>query len=124
MKLHHTKYKKNYKKYILECLKNEDIFINKNPTDQELTNYLFDRFYSEYDFQIKRKGKQQALTDWLQGLAIHIPYYYEDIINLAVDMGSIEPNPSDKLTSKVCNNYWSFMANIILSFEPKNQEVA
>ena len=124
MKLHHTKYKKNYKKYILECLKNEDIFINKNPTDQELTNYLFDRFYSEYDFQIKRKGKQQALTDWLQGLAIHIPYHYEDIINLAVDMGSIEPNPNDKLTSKVCNNYWSFMANIILSFEPKNQEVA
>ena len=124
MKLHHTKCKKNYKKYILECLKNEDIFINKNPTDQELTNYLFDRFYSEYDFQIKRKGKQQALTDWLQGLAIHIPYYYEDIINLAVDMGSIEPNPSDKLTSKVYNNYWSFMANIILSFEPKNQEVA
>jgi len=124
MKLHHTEYKKNYKKYILECLKDEDVFIDKKPTDEELTNYLFDRFNSEYGWNIQRVGKQQALTDWLQGLAIHIPYYYEDIIELAVAMGSIEPNPSDKLTSKVCDNYWSFMANIILSFEPKSQEVA
>ena len=124
MKLHHTAYKKNYKKYILECLKNEDVFIDKKPTDEELTNYLFDRFNSEYGFNIQRVGKQQALTDWLQGLAIHIPYYYEDIIELAVDMGSIDENPSDKIESTVINGYWSFMANIILSFEPKSQEVA
>ena len=124
MKLHHTEYKKNYKKYILECLKNEDVFIDKKPTDEELTNYLFDRFNSEYGFNIQRVGKQQALTDWLQGLAIHIPYWEEDIINLAVEMGSIDKNPSDKIESTVINGYWSFMANIILSFEPKNKEVA
>tara|TARA_R110000824_G_scaffold80383_2_gene202236 strand:+ start:188 stop:562 length:375 start_codon:yes stop_codon:yes gene_type:complete len=124
MKLHHTAYKKNYKKYVLECLKNEDIFTDKKPTDEELTNYLFDRFNSEYGFNIQRLGKQQALTDWLQGLAIGIPFYYEDIINLAVEMGSIDDNPSDKLTEKVFDNYWSFMANVILSFEPKNKEVA
>ena len=124
MKLHHTAYKKNYKKYILECLKNEDVFIDKKPTDEELTNYLFDRFNSEYGWKIQRVGKQQALIDWLQGLAIHIPYYYEDIIELAVDMGSIDENPSDKIESTVINGYWSFMANIILSFEPKSQEVA
>ena len=124
MKLHHTEYKKNYKKYILECLKNEDVFIDKKPTDEELTNYLFDRFNSEYGFNIQRLGKQQALTDWLQGLAIHIPYWEEDIINLAIEMGSIDENPSDKIESTVINGYWSFMANVILSFEPKSQEVA
>jgi len=124
MKLHHTAYKKNYKKYVLECLKNEDIFTDKKPTDEELINYLFDRFNSEYGFNIQRVGKQKALTEWLQGLAINIPFYYEDIINLAVDMGSIEPNPSDKIEDIVINGYWSFMANIILSFEPKSQEVA
>jgi hypothetical protein len=32
-------------------------------------------------------------------------------------MGSIDPNPSDKLRSKVEQNYWLFMANIIMSFE-------
>ena len=124
MALHHTKYKQNYKEYILECLKTEDCFIDKQPTDEELTNYLFDRFNSEYGFNIQRVGKQQALTDWLQGLAIHIPYWEEDIINLAVEMGSIDKNPSDKIESTVINGYWSFMANIILSFEPKNKEVA
>jgi len=117
-KLHHTKYKNNYKNFILGCLKTEDVFIDKKPTDEELINYLFDRFNSEYGWSIERQGKQKALTDWLQGLAIHIPFYYEDIIALAVDMGSIDENPNEKLKDKVCENYWSFMANIILSFEP------
>jgi len=124
MALHHTKYKQNYKEYILECLKTEDVFIDKKPTDEELINYLFDRFNSEYGWSIKRQGKQQALTDWLQGLAIRIPFYYEDIIELAVEMGSIDENPSEKLAQRVCDNYWSFMANAILSFEPKSVEVA
>jgi len=124
MKLHHTAYKKNYKKYILECLKTEDIFIDKQPTDEELINYLFDRFNSEYGWSIERQGKQKALTDWLQGLAISIPFYYEDIINLAIKMGSIDEKPNEKLKERVCENYWSFMANAILSFEPKNKEVA
>ena len=48
-----------------------------------------------------------------------IEYYYNDIVNLAVKMGSIDPNPSDQLRSKVEQNYWLFMANIIMSFEPK-----
>ena len=124
MKLHHTAYKKNYKKYILECLKTEDIFIDKQPTDEELIDYLFDRFNSEYGWSIERQGKQKALTDWLQGLAIRIPFYYEDIIDLAIKMGSIDEKPNEKLKERVCENYWSFMANAILSFEPKNKEVA
>ena len=124
MKLHHTAYKKNYKKYILECLKTEDIFIDKQPTDEELIDYLFDRFNSEYGWSIERQGKQKALTDWLQGLAIRIPFYYRDIIDLAIKMGSIDENPNEKLKERVCENYWSFMANAILSFEPKNKEVA
>ena len=33
MKLHHTKYKNNYRNYILECLKTEDVFIGKKPTE-------------------------------------------------------------------------------------------
>jgi len=124
MALHHTKYKQNYKEYILECLKTEDAFIGKQPTEDELIKYLFDRFFSEYGWLMERVGKQEALTDWLQGLAIHIAYWDEDIIDLAIEMGSIDANPSDKLTEKVCENYFTFMANMILSFEPKSVEVA
>jgi hypothetical protein len=115
-KLHHTKYKENYKKYILGTI---ETGINDEPlkTDQEKINYIFDRFYSEYGFMIDRVGKQKAIAEWLSGLALDIEYYYNDIVNLAVKMGSIDPNPSDQLRSKVEQNYWLFMANIIMSFE-------
>jgi len=117
MKLHHTEYKKNYKTYILECISNEYDLINKDLSDDEKINYIFDRFYNEYGFQIDRVGKQKAMSDWLSGLAINIPYTYNDIIELAVSMGSIDENPSEALQDRVCENYWSFMANVILSFE-------
>ena len=118
-KLHHTEYKKNYKKYILNTI---ETGLNDEPlkTDKEKIKYLFDRFNSEYGFMIARVGKQKAIAEWLSGLALNIEYYYTDIVKLAVKMGSIDENPSDKLKSKVEQNYWNFMANVILSFEPKN----
>jgi len=117
-KLHHTEYKKNYKKYILDCV---ELDCEEKPikTDEEKIKYFFVRFYSEYGFMIKRVGKQKAIAEWLSGLALNIEYYYDDIVKLAIKMGSIDPNPSDKLRSKVEQNYWLFMANIIMSFEPK-----
>ena len=36
-------------------------------------------------------------------------------------MGSINPNPSDSLRNKVEQNYWDFMANIILDIEKDSQ---
>ena len=70
---------------------------------------------------IERVGKQKALSEWLSGLALDIEFYYDDIVKLAIKMGSIDKNPSDKLISKVEQGYWDFMANIILGFEPKKQ---
>ena len=117
-KLHHTAYKKNYKKYILECveLDNDE---KELKTDQEKIKYIFDRFYSEFDWNVKRIGKQKAMTEWLQGLALNIEYWNDNIVPLAIKMGSIDENPSKKLQAKVIANYWSFMANVILWFEPK-----
>ena len=117
MKLHHTKYKENYKQYILSTIETDT---NDQPitTEREKINYIFNRFHSEYDWNIKRIGKQKALAEWLSGLALDLPYYYQDIVELAVDMGSIEPNPSDKVRERIEQGYWDFMANIILSFNP------
>ena len=118
MKLHHTAYKNNYKTYILECVESEDVFDGFLPTQGQLTAHLFERFYSEYGFEVQRVGKQTALANWLQGLAINIAYYNDDIVNLAIEMGSIEPNPSERMKAKVTDGYWDFMANVIMSFEP------
>ena len=121
-KLHHTEYKKNYKKYILSTIE-EDGEGKPLKTDQEKINYIFDRFNSEYGWNIERVGKFKAMTEWLQGLALDIEYWNDAIVSLAIKMGSIDPNPSEKLQSKVIENYWAFMANVILGFEPKKGEI-
>ena len=54
---------------------------------------------------------------WLSGLALDLPYYYDEIIQLAKDMGSIDSNAPEKVIDRVLENYWEFMANIILSME-------
>ena len=120
-KLHHTEYKKNYKKYILSTIETDG---NDKPlnTDQEKINYIFDRFNNEYGFMINRVGKQKAMSEWLSGLALNIEYYYDDIVKLAIKMGSIDPNPNDKLRNKVEQGYFDFMANMILGFEPKEKK--
>jgi hypothetical protein len=117
-KLHHTRYKENYKRYILDSVNNEDETLT---TDKEKINYIFDRFYSEYysGNLALRYGKQKAMADWIAGLSLNLPYYNSEIIELAIKMGSINENPSDRLQDKVLENYWEFMANIILGFEPK-----
>jgi superoxide dismutase len=121
-KLHHTEYKKNYKKYILDCV---ELDCEEKPikTDEEKIKYIFDRFNSEFGWNIERIGKHKAMTEWLQGLALNIEYYNDDIVKLAIKLGSIEENPSEKLQARVKDNYWSFMANIILGFEPKYSNI-
>ena len=120
-KLHHTEYKKNYKNYILSTIE-EDQEGKPIKTDDEKIKYIFDRFYSEYGWNIERVGKQKAMAEWLSGLALDIEYYNLSIVELAVKMGSVEENPSDKMQGKIIDNYWNFMANVILGFEPKERK--
>ena len=116
MKLHHTKYKENYKRFILSTIETN---INDKPISKYIdkVDYLFKRFYSEYGFMIPRVGKQKAVSEWLSGLALDLPFYHNDIVELAIKMGSINPNPSDTIRNKVEQGYWDFMANIILEIE-------
>jgi len=117
MKLHHTKYKQNYVNYILDTI-DEDINGNTLTNKKNKISYIFERFYSEYSWNIEQQGKLKAMTDWLSGLALNIDYTYYNIIQLAIEMGSIDKNANESLKDKVCDNYFNFMAQIILSIEP------
>ena len=119
-KLHHTEYKKNYKNYILSNIE-EDIEGNSISSEADKINYIFDRFNSEYGWRVNQVGKVAAMVDWLQGLALNIEFYNDEIINLAIRLGSIDENPSEKLQDRVIENYWNFMANIILGFETRKE---
>ena len=120
-KLHYTKYQENYKNYILDCIDSEDDLINKELTKEEKIKYLFDRFYSEYGFMVERVGKQKAIAEWLSGLAIHIPYTHNDIIELAKNMGSVNQNLSTVQEDRIIEN---FMAYMVLLLEDGIKEVA
>ena len=123
-KLHYTKYQENYKNYILDCIDSEDDLINKELTKEEKIKYLFDRFYSEYGFMVERVGKQKAIAEWLSGLAIHIPYTHNDIIELAKNMGSVNQNLSTVQEDRIIENYFNFMAYMVLLLEDEIKEVA
>ena len=123
-KLHYTKYHDNYKNYILDCLDTEDGLIDKELTRKEKIKYLFDRFYSEYGFLVERIGKQKAIEEWLSGLAINIPYTYFDIIEMAKNMGSVDSDLTQVQEDRICENYFNFMAYMVLLLENELEEVA
>ena len=116
MKLHHSKYKKNYRAFILDHI-DQDYDGNELKTDKAKITFLFDRFYSEYEWRVKQVGKRQAMIDWLSGLALSLPCYNGEVIDLAIEMGSIDDNPSDQLIDRVLANYFTFMASIVLDME-------
>ena len=68
-----------------------------NEGDDPVT-HIYDKFIADYNWNIERVGFHKALTEWLQGLALNIPYTNYDIMNT---FGITE----DKLQS-----YFPFMA--------------
>ena len=116
MKVHHTKYKPRYEAYILDHI---DVDYENQPltTKEQKIEFLAKRFNSEKKTDIEQMGTRPALIDWLQGLAIPFACYNGEIIDLAIELGSIDENPSDKLCERVVENYFPFMANIILNME-------
>ena len=66
------------KAIILDAIKQEDEY-QHDWTNQEAFNYAWNRFRSEKDWEIARKGLALAAQDWFQGLALHVPYWDDDI---------------------------------------------
>ena len=112
MKLHHSKYKENYKNYILENL-DVDYCLSR----EGRIRYLFTRFYKEYGFEVQRLGKLKAVEEWLSGTAIPIPFYKGEIIEFAKAMGSVDSELTEKQEDIIIEGYWEFMARMVLLLE-------
>lgn len=100
-----------YEKVIINAISTDGFDLVKQPkTTKEKLEFLKERFQSEYGYAINRIGYQDAMRDWYQGLAIDIPFYNNDIIELAKKGGSLPQNATEKQEDKIIENYWSFMA--------------
>ena len=122
MKLHHTKYKKNYAKFILGSIKpyEED----KPIKDDQKLDYLINVFKKESNFNNQRESFQSAFSYWLSGLpsVIDLPFYNGEIIELAVKMGSLDKNHTEQQAERIYTNYWNFMAYMVLDMKIKQDK--
>ena len=110
------KYQENFKKYFLEVIKGEDL-PEDIKTDKEKVNFIFERFNSEYNHanNIRRTPNfQMRFAEWLQGLAINLPYNYNDILELAKKLLETDQLKNE---NRIINNYWSFMAYQIIKLK-------
>jgi len=101
---------KYYQNIILNSVE-EDFNGKKLTTPKAKAKFISDRFDSEYGWRVKQIGQMGAMIDWLQGLAIDIPFYNSDILEIAKKGGSLPQNPTEKQEDKILENYWRFMAN-------------
>lgn len=102
-------FKPAIKSYILDCLRDEDHGL-ENPTDSQLWVYCKNRINSEYDYMVARVGMQNAIREWLLGLAINCEYTYFEIENLLHKWGILEGQVSDRRLERELEDYWSRLA--------------
>ena len=103
--------KEEYKQYILKCIE-EDFNGNELTTPVAKVKFIYERFISEVGWNIDRVGEMRAMVDWLADLALDIPFTYADITQLARHINC--RTYTDKEEEKICENYFPFMANLIL----------
>ena len=122
MKLHHTKYKKNYAKFILDSIQPYEE--HKPIKDEKKLDYLINVFKKESNFNNQTQSFQTAFSYWLSGLpsVINLPFYNHEIIELAVKMGSLDKNHTEQQSDRVINNYYNFMAFMVLDMKIKQDK--
>ena len=73
-------------------------------------NYGNQRFASEYSWRVKQCGKVQALTDWLQGLALNVPYSNYEILENAKNAGIFHGEGREGAEDDFLDMYWRKLA--------------
>jgi hypothetical protein len=111
LKTNSIKYQTNFKNYILSVIDSEDL-PSDTMTDKEKIFWLLEeRFNKEYCYQQNLDKYENDMTklmaEWLSGLAINIPYTYNDIIKLSKELLETDTLKDE---DKIIQNYFNFMA--------------
>ena len=107
--LHWTKYRKNYRHFILSTIEAEELAERGLPdTDAGRIDYIISRLESETGEEILGVA---VIEQWLSGLALNIPFEYWEILELAEACGSSRYEMTDRQEEKIVDNYFNFMAN-------------
>lgn len=91
-------------------------YYNTCSTESEKALFSHARFMSEYGWRVAQVGMEKAVIDWLQGLALNIPYTYHDILCVA---NALEMKESAQ--ERICENYFPYMAIKLLELWRKHK---
>ena len=60
---------------------------DETATPREAVEHLKERFNAEYGWRLQQTTRLVALSDWLQGLALNVPFYHGKVYQWAHDHG-------------------------------------
>ena len=116
------KYLANIQNYLIDAIYTED-HKTEATTDAQKIAFVMSCYNLEFNHKynaIRYPNEQQRFANWLAGLpsAISIPFYYNDIIELAKQLQEVDVY-SEKTEQRICENYFNFMAYHILKLNNK-----
>ncbi len=111
LKTNSIKYQTNFAKYIISVIDGEDLPSDKMTNKEKVFWLLEERFHKEYCYQQNldryKNDMTKLMAEWLSGLAINIPYTYNDVIKLSKDLLETDTLKNE---DKIVENYFNFMA--------------
>ena len=116
------KYLANIQNYLLDAI-NTDDHKTEATTHAEKIAFVIACYESEFNHkfnQARHPNEQTRFANWLAGLpsVLNIPFYNDDIINLAKELQEVETY-AEKMEQRICDNYFNFMAYHILKLNQK-----
>tara|TARA_R110002072_G_scaffold204821_1_gene362750 strand:- start:68 stop:454 length:387 start_codon:yes stop_codon:yes gene_type:complete len=118
------KYLSNIQNYLIDAI-NTDDHKTEATTHAEKLAFVMSCYNSEFNHkfnQARHPNEQTRFANWLAGLpsVLNIPFYNDDIINLAKRLQEVDTYPNEKNTTKnIIDNYFNFMAYHILKLNQK-----
>ena len=118
------KYLSNIQNYLIDAVYTED-HKTEATTDAEKIAFVMACYDSEFNHkynQARHPNEQTRFANWLAGLpsVLNIPFYNDDIVNLAKRLQEVDTYPNEKNTTKnIIDNYFNFMAYHILKLNQK-----
>jgi len=118
------KYLSNIQNYLIDAI-NTDDHKTEATTHAEKIAFVIACYESEFNHkfnQARHPNEQTRFANWLAGLpsVLNIPFYNDDIVNLAKRLQEVDTYPNEKNTTKnIIDNYFNFMAYHILKLNQK-----
>ena len=118
------KYLANIQTYLIDAINTED-HTTEATTHAEKLAFVMSCYESEFNHkynQVRHPNEQDRFANWLAGLpsVLDIPFYNDDVVNLAKRLQEVDTYPNEKNTTKnIVENYFNFMSYHILKLNQK-----